>query len=109
MGDLPMRRANATAAVDGRSRAVAAPQMISTSGRIRTGLKKRIPQNRSGRRRWTACRVIGMVEVFGSEDGVVGDQRFQAGEEFAFGVRVLHDRLDDQRLVGERFERIDEF
>ena len=40
------------------------PRITSTSGIFRTGLKKWMPQNRSGRLSPAASFVIGIVEVF---------------------------------------------
>ena len=51
---------------------VLAPRITSTSGIRRTGLKKCMPQNRSGRLSPLASFVIGIVEVFDARIAVVG-------------------------------------
>jgi hypothetical protein len=63
MGDLPMDLAKATA-VAMVSSLVRGPRMTSTNGILRTGLKKWMPQNRSGCFKPSASKPIEMAEVF---------------------------------------------
>jgi hypothetical protein len=54
---------------------VARPRITSTSGIIRTGLKKWRPQNCSGRARPPARSLIGIVEVFEQRTAWAGSFR----------------------------------
>ena len=80
---------------------VLAPRITSTSGILRTGLKKWMPQNRSGCSSFSASFVIGIVDVFEARMAVGLSLRFQTREDLPLHIGVLDHRFDDQIGTGQ--------